>query len=92
MLDLVIHQATRLQILALLLKNREIAFHALRDALGLTDGNLGTHAAKLIEAGYVESKRVLTPTGFEQRYRLTPRGEQALLAYVAELQSLLGFK
>lgn len=89
MLDPVIHQAARLRVMAALQRNREARFTALRDALGLTDGNLASHAAVLEKAGYVEARRVLTPAGFELRYRITPRGVEAFLAYVAELRALL---
>lgn len=89
MLDQVIHQAARLRIMAALQRNREARFTDLRDALGLTDGNLASHAAKLEEAGYIESRRVLARAGFELRYRITPKGAMAFLAYVGALRSLL---
>lgn len=89
MLDPVIHQAARLRIMAALQRNREARFTALRDALGLTDGNLASHAAVLEKAGYVASRRALTPGGFELRYRITPEGAAAVLAYAAELRTLL---
>lgn len=89
MLDPVIHQVVRLRIMAALQRNREARFTHLRDALGLTDGNLSSHAARLEEAGFVVGRRVLTPEGFELRYRITPVGASAFLAYVEELQRLL---
>lgn len=89
MLDPIIHQSVRLRVMAALHRNREARFTQLRDALGLTDGNLASHAAKLEEAGYVKQRRVLTPHGFELRYRITPDGVAAFLEYVAELRSVL---
>ena len=73
----------------MLQKNREISFNDLRDALGLTDGNLGTHAQKLLDAGYIAPRHALLGTRFELRYRLTAAGEAALMAYVRALQDLL---
>ena len=90
MLDPVIHQATRLRIMAALQRNREATFTGLRDGLGLTDGNLASHAARLEEAGYLESRRALAGLGFELRYRITPRGDAAFRGYVEALQDLLG--
>jgi DNA-binding MarR family transcriptional regulator len=87
--DPVIHQATRLRIVATLHRNREMGFVALRDALGLTEGNLGSHAARLVEAGYVEARRVLAGLSFELRYRLTAKGSAAFEAYLAELERFL---
>lgn len=88
-LDPVIHQATRLRIMAALQRNRVASFTSLRDGLGLTDGNLGSHAAALEKAGYVEARRVLSPAGFEVRYRITPKGSEAFQAYARELLALL---
>ena len=88
-LDPVIHQPIRLRILAALYRNRQASFTNLRDGLGLTAGNLASHAARLIEAGYVESGRVLAGINFEVRYRITPQGNDAFRAYVDNLQSLL---
>src|SRR5688500_16534314 len=89
MLDPVIHQATRLRIMAALHRNREASFTALRNGLGLTDGNLASHAAKLGEAGYVQSRRALAGLSFEVRYRITPAGSAAFLAYVDALRGIL---
>jgi DNA-binding transcriptional ArsR family regulator len=88
-LDPLVHQATRLRILAMLHKNRDVSAKRLREAIGLTEGNFGAHLAKLEAGGYVESRPALTPGGFETHCRLTDTGTRALLAYLAELRSLL---
>jgi DNA-binding MarR family transcriptional regulator len=88
-LDPVIHQATRLRLMAALYRNREASFTGLRDGLGLTDGNLASHAQKLEEAGYVEARRALVGVSFEVRYRITPKGSDAFRAYVDALRGLL---
>jgi DNA-binding MarR family transcriptional regulator len=88
-LDPVIHQATRLRILAALYKNRESSFTDLRNGLDLTDGNLASHAERLQEAGYLDARRALAGLSFEVRYRITAAGSEAFRAYVAELRSLL---
>jgi DNA-binding MarR family transcriptional regulator len=89
MLDPVIHQATRLQILALIHRNREMSFNELCQALHLTEGNLGAHAERLMEAQYIETFSALAGTRFEKRYRLTTRGSDAFRAYREELARLL---
>ena len=88
-LDVVIHQPTRLRIMAALYRNRSVSFTSLRDGLGLTDGNLATHATKLQEAGYIESRRVLVALSFEVRYTITPKGSDAFRAYAAALRDFL---
>ena len=89
MLDPVIHQATRLRIMAALFRNREASFTHLRDGLDLTDGNLGSHAAALEKAGYLASRRALSGLSFEVRYRITPQGSAAFVAYTQALRALL---
>ena len=52
-LDEVIHQRTRLGIVAVLMEARRADFRYLKDALDLTDGNLSRHLQILEQAGYV---------------------------------------
>ena len=75
--------------MAALFRNREASFTHLRDGLALTDGNLGSHAAALEKAGYVASGRVLSGLSFEVRYRITPAGSTAFVAYTEALRALL---
>jgi DNA-binding MarR family transcriptional regulator len=88
-LDPVIHQAVRLRVMVLLSRNRAASFVWVRDTLGLTDGNLGSHTARLVAAGYAVSSRVLTRSGFQVWLRITPVGNDAYLAYLAALRSYL---
>lgn len=89
-LDPVIHQQTRLRILTALYRNRVASFTRLRNGLGLTDGNLASHAKRLEDAGYIASGRVLAGVSFEVRYRITDDGTRAFRDYVANLGRLIG--
>lgn len=88
-LDPIVHQPVRLQILGALFRNRQVSFTSLRDGLGLTAGNLASHAQKLVDAGYVEGGRVLAGLSFEVRYRITAKGTNAFRQYLADLRHLL---
>lgn len=88
-LDPVIHQRTRLQIVTLLHRNRDVPLAWAREQLGLTYGNLAGHAAKLEEAGYIERRRALTADGFQARLRITEDGQAAFEAYLADLRAYL---
>jgi hypothetical protein len=88
-LDPVIHQAVRLRVIVLLSRNRGASFVWIRDILGLTDGNLASHTARLVAAGYAVSSRELTRTGFQVWLRITPAGDAAYRAYLAALRSYL---
>jgi DNA-binding MarR family transcriptional regulator len=79
----------RLQLMGLLHRHRDVSARAARKALGLTDGNLASHAARLEEAGWLESRRALSPSGFEVRYRVTPAGSAAFREHVTALRRLL---
>lgn len=88
-LDPVIHQASRLRILALLYRNRELAFTTIRNLLGFTDGNLASHLSRLDAAGYVRTGRVLVALSFEVHAKITQTGSAAFRAYLAQLRGLL---
>lgn len=88
-LDRTIHQRTRLRVLALLHRNRSARFTWVRKTLDLTAGNLGSHAGRLEEEGYVARDRVLTGDGFEVRLRITPEGAEAFRDYLASLEDVL---
>lgn len=88
-LDPILHQPQRLRIVACLYRARQASFTALRDALRLSDGNLSSHAQKLVDAGYVEARRVLADARFELRYRITPEGSAAFRAYAAAVREIL---
>ena len=88
-LDRVIHERVRLGIVAALAASPSMTFVELKDALGLTDGNLSVHARRLEEAGYVACTK-----GYDGRipktdYRLTPKGRAALQRYLAHMESLI---
>lgn len=89
MLDPVIHQQNRLQLLVLLVRHRVMSFTELRDACGLTTGNAGSHLDKLEEAGYVRQGRLLVGFAFELHYRPTELGIARFREYVAQLRHLI---
>ena len=79
----------RLMLMGLLHRHRDVSARAARKALGLSDGNLASHARRLEEAGWLSSRRALSPAGFELRYRITPDGSRAFREHVAELRRML---
>lgn len=79
----------RLGIIAELLGNDWVAFAALVQALQTTNGNLGAHLAKLVEAGYVVEEKTFAQRRPLSRYRLTATGREAFAAHVRSLQDLL---
>jgi len=88
-LDRVIHEKGRLAIMSMLAAAPELSFTELRDALGMTDGNLTTHIRALQEAGYVsvaksyQNRRPLTTC------ILTAPGRKAFADYINLLEQIV---
>ena len=80
----------RLGIVAELLNAEWVAFPALVRALDTTNGNLGAHMGKLVDAGYVAEEKAFVDRRPQSRYRLTDIGRGAFTTHVRDLQNLLG--
>jgi DNA-binding transcriptional ArsR family regulator len=88
-IDRIIHEPGRLMIVALLAAVQEADFQYLRQATGLTQGNLSAHLSKLEEARYVAIEKT-----FRGKYplticRLTDRGREVLDTYRKVIKSAL---
>lgn len=88
-IDRIIHEPARLMIVALLAAVQEADFQYLRNATGLTQGNLSTHLSRLEEAGYITIEK-----SFRGKYplticRLTERGREVLDNYRKVIKSAL---
>ena len=88
-LDRVIHEKGRLAIMSMLAAATELSFTELRDALGMTDGNLTTHIRALQQEGYVsvaksyQNRRPLTTCA------LTTGGRKAFAEYIDLLEKIV---
>lgn len=79
----------RLGVIAELLTAQWIVFSELQRATQTTNGNLGAHLAKLVEAGYVTEEKTFVNRRPQTRYSLTAAGRAAFVQHVREMQSLL---
>ena len=88
-LDRVIHEKGRLAIMSMLAASAELSFTEMRDALGMTDGNLTTHIRALQQEGYVsvaksyQNRRPLTTCA------LTAAGRKAFAEYIDLLEKIV---
>jgi DNA-binding MarR family transcriptional regulator len=89
MMDELLLSKIRIGIVAQLLTSEWVAFSELAHALNVTQGNLGAHLAKLVEAGYVEEVKRFVNRRPQTRYRLTEHGRNAFARHVSQLHSLL---
>jgi DNA-binding MarR family transcriptional regulator len=86
--DKLIHQPSRLSIMAVLYSCESADFVYLKNATGLTKGNLSGHLSRLEEAGYIGIEK-----GFKGKFphttcRLTDKGRKAFADYWAKWQGL----
>lgn len=88
-LDPLLHQPARTQLVAYLSGRGEATFSELKRVLGVTDGNLGAHLAKLVEAGYVGTGEAAGAGRAQTAYSLTAAGRAALAEYVGRLAALM---
>jgi DNA-binding transcriptional ArsR family regulator len=88
-LDRVIHDRTRLAILAALAASEALAFGDLKDITGTTDGNLSVHARKLEDAGYVHCDKTFAGRTPRTEYRLSAAGRRALEKYLDHMDALI---
>lgn len=88
-LDPLLHQPARTQLVAYLSGRGEATFSELKRVLGVTDGNLGAHLAKLMEAGYLATGEATDNGRAQTIYSLSQYGRSALTEYVTRLTALM---
>ena len=88
-LDRVIHEKGRLTIMSMLAASPELSFTELRDALGMTDGNLTTHIRTLQQAGYVSVTKSFQNNRPLTTCALTTAGRKAFTHYINLLEEVV---
>jgi len=90
--DEIIHQQTRLRIMATLhalSEGKQVEFTRLRAIVGATDGNLGAHLLTLEKAGYIAITKDFLGKKPRTRVVLTRAGRKAFNRHVAFLRAIL---
>ena len=88
-LDRVIHEPSRLTIVALLSSVASADFLFLLKESGLTKGNLSVHLSKLEEAGYIKVEKTFRGKMPHTEYQLTSKGKSAFDDYRKSLGSII---
>jgi DNA-binding MarR family transcriptional regulator len=81
-LDFLIHEAARLRIIAVLNECDQAEFMFLLGTTGLTRGNLSTHLARLVDAGYVQEEKHFLDRKPCSTYRMCEKGIKAYAQYL----------
>lgn len=88
-LDRLIHERARLGIVSSLAVNGSLTFTDLRDLLGITDGNLKSHASKLEDAGYIQRTKSFEGRTRKTEYELTRTGRKELESYLGHMEAII---
>ena len=79
----------RLNIMSVLMVNDSQSFNALKELLGLTDGNLATHLRALEESGYVLVEKQFIGRKPNTTYTATAIGRQAFSDHLTALEEFI---
>jgi len=73
----------------MLITNDELPFKALKEALGVTDGNLSTHLSKLEKEDYVRIEKIFEGKRPKTIVHITATGRKAFEAYIEALRTFI---
>ena len=88
-MDELLLSKVRLAVISQLVNAQWVTFSDLQQSSEATNGNLGSHIAKLVDAGYVKEEKRFEGRRPQSRYQLTRSGRAALVKHVAALQALI---
>ncbi len=87
--DRLIYGRVRLGIMSALAVNEQLTFNDLKALFEVTDGNLGAHARKLEDAGYISCRKTFEERRPRSEYRLTGTGRKALERYLQHIEAVI---
>ncbi len=87
-MDELLLSKVRLAVVAHLLAAEWVPFSDLAAVVETTHGNLGSHLARLVAAGYLQEDKSFVGRRPRSRYRLTAAGRRAFLRHVDQLRAL----
>ena len=89
MFDPLLHQPVRSKLLSLLITNDELPFKALKESLGVTDGNLSSHLSKLEKEEYVVIEKTFVGKRPKTVVHISQKGKDAFRAYIEALKKFI---
>ena len=89
MFDPLLHQGVRSKLVSLLISNDELPFKALKETLGVTDGNLSTHLSKLEKEDYVRIEKIFEGKRPKTIVYIAANGRKAFEAYIEALKTFI---
>ena len=89
MFDPLLHQSIRSKLVSMLISNDELPFKALKEALGVTDGNLSSHLSKLEKEAYIRIEKIFEGKRPKTVVKIAPVGRVAFEAYIEALKAFI---
>jgi DNA-binding MarR family transcriptional regulator len=87
--DPLLHQTVRSRLISLLISNDELPFKALKNSLGVTDGNLSSHLSKLEKKEYVLIEKIFEGKRPKTIIHIAPKGKKAFAQYIEALKQFI---
>ncbi len=88
-LDKAFENRIRLGIMSALVVNSQLDFNALKELLGVTDGNLASHLKSLEKSKYINYKKAFIDRKPNTKYSATAEGKKALERHIDAIENLL---
>lgn len=88
-LDRVLEHRVRLQIMSALITNDIFDFNALKEMLGVTDGNLASHIKALEKEKYISVTKSFVDRKPNTKYKTTERGRTAFKKHLDALEAVV---
>ena len=89
MFDPLLHQGIRSKLVSILISNDELPFKALKEALGVTDGNLSSHLSKLEKEAYISIEKTFEGKRPKTVVKIAPAGRAAFETYIEALKAFI---
>ena len=89
MFDPLLHQGIRSKLVSMLISNDELPFKALKEALGVTDGNLSSHLSKLEKEEYIVIEKIFEGKRPKTVVKIAPAGREAFEVYIEALKAFI---
>jgi len=88
-LDKAFENRIRLGIMSALMVNDYVDFNALKELLGVTDGNLASHLKTLEKSDYIRYKKEFLERKPNTNYIATTKGKDAFVKHIKAIEKLL---
>jgi DNA-binding MarR family transcriptional regulator len=87
--DPILHQPVRSKLISILIRDEMLPFKAIKEELGLTDGNLSSHLKKLEEINYIKIDKFFEGKRPKTVVYITDDGRDAFRLYIEQLKQFI---